>query len=187
MSDNLFLKMPENSTTVDLKHQKRSKEVLAKKRKQRAEEETRSTPEHIEVQVVENQIGAKMGFIVHPIKSVLKPTQVLIFLGFVLNSVKMTVSLTLEKIKHIKAKCLKLVSNVSITIHYLAEIIGLLVSSFPGVLHGPLFYSNIETDKTTALRKNKGNEPLHGDYKQLFISYLKPFDPVPSAGGLKLL
>ena len=43
------------------------------------------------------------------------------------------------------------------TIHDLAEVIGLLVSSFPGVLHGPLFYRHLENDKTTALRECKGN------------------------------
>ena len=40
---------------------------------------------------------SKLGFTLHPVKSVLKPVQVLTFLGFVLNSVDMTVSLTQEK------------------------------------------------------------------------------------------
>ena len=40
---------------------------------------------------------SKLGFILHPVKSVLNPVQVPTFLGFVLNSVDMTVSLALEK------------------------------------------------------------------------------------------
>ena len=47
---------------------------------------------------------SKLGFILHLVKSVLKPVQVLTFLGFVLNSVDMTFSLTLEKIQHINVK-----------------------------------------------------------------------------------
>ena len=31
------------------------------------------------------------------------------------------------------------------------------MSIFPGVIHGPLFYRNLENDKTNALRQNKGN------------------------------
>ena len=41
---------------------------------------------------------SKLGFILHLVNSVLKPVQVLTFLGFVLNSVDMTVSLTREKV-----------------------------------------------------------------------------------------
>jgi len=40
---------------------------------------------------------SKLGFILHLVKSVLKPVQVLTFLGFVLNLVDTTVSLTREK------------------------------------------------------------------------------------------
>ena len=47
----------------------------------------------------------KLGFVIHPLKSVLQPTQTLIFLGFVLNSVNMTASLTSEKVNRIKEKC----------------------------------------------------------------------------------
>ena len=50
---------------------------------------------------------SKLGFILHPVKSVLKPVQVLIFLGFVLDSVNMTVSLTQEKIQGIKESAIK--------------------------------------------------------------------------------
>ena len=82
---------------------------------------------------------SKLGFILHPEKSVLKPVQVLIFLGFVLNSVDMTVSLTWEKIQHIKVECEKMLELTELPISELASFIGLLVSSFSGVLNGPLF------------------------------------------------
>ena len=78
--------------------------------------------------------------------------QVLTFLGFVLNSVDMTVSLTREKIQRIKVECEKMLELTELPIWELASFIGLLVSSFPGVLYGPLFYRHLEIEKTTALR-----------------------------------
>ena len=43
-----------------------------------------------------------LGFVPHPTKSVFIPKQILVFLGFVLNSVDMTVSLMSEKRKKVK-------------------------------------------------------------------------------------
>ena len=40
----------------------------------------------------------ELGFIPHPKKSVNVPTQVLVFLGFIVNSINMTISPTQEKI-----------------------------------------------------------------------------------------
>ena len=39
----------------------------------------------------------------------------------------------------------------------MAQIIGHMVSSFPAVKYGPLFYRNFENDKTCALKQSKGN------------------------------
>ena len=36
-----------------------------------------------------------------------------------------------------------------------------LVSNFPGVLHGPLYYHNLEKDKSTALANKKENFDAH--------------------------
>ena len=94
----------------------------------------------------------ELDFIIHPVKSVLRPVQTLVFLGFVLNSVSMTVCLPTEKIFRIKERCCRLVCSATMSIQELAEVIGLLVSSFPGVLYGPLFYRLLEHDKTMALR-----------------------------------
>ena len=55
-------------------------------------------------------------------------------------------------------------------IHDPAEVIGLFVSSFPGVLFGPLFYRHLENDKTTALTESKGN---YSAYMTLFEESLQ--------------
>ena len=44
----------------------------------------------------------KVGFVIHPEKSVLLPTQIITFLGFVLNSILMQVSLTPERAQKLK-------------------------------------------------------------------------------------
>jgi hypothetical protein len=44
-----------------------------------------------------SKLITELGFITHPEKSVLIPSQVLVFLGFILNSLTMTVSPTQQK------------------------------------------------------------------------------------------
>ena len=98
-----------------------------------------------------------LGFPIHNEKSVLVPSQVLTFLGFVLNSVKMTVQLTKSRKQKLETACLNLVNKETCTIQSVTKEIGVIVSSFPGVEHGPLQYRSLERDKSLALRENKGN------------------------------
>lgn len=115
----------------------------------------------------------KLGFTIHPVKSVLRPAQILVFLGFVLNSVSMTVCLPTEKAFRIKEWCSRLIGSATMSIQELAEVIGLLVSSFPGVLYGPLFYRHLEHDKIMALRQNKGNYQAHIKLSQESLAELQ--------------
>ena len=48
-------------------------------------------------------------------------------------------------------------TNETCTIQNLAEVIGLIVSSLPGEVYGPLHYCSLERNKTDALRENKGH------------------------------
>lgn len=98
-----------------------------------------------------------LGFVIHPEKSEFIPSQELTFLGFVLNSVLMRVSLTPDKASSIKHACQKLLVDKQPTIRTVSRVIGLLVASFPGVMYGPLFYRHLEFDKTHALKLNLGN------------------------------
>ena len=54
-----------------------------------------------------------LGFVVHSIKSVLQPTQAIVYLGFVLNSVNMTVRLTPERAAKVKQACQSLLQKSS--------------------------------------------------------------------------
>lgn len=99
----------------------------------------------------------KVGFNIHPDKSVLDPTQKIEFLGFVLNSIEMRVSLTTEKAVSLQKSCQDLLDTLHPSIREVARVIGKLTASFPGVMYGPLHYRWLDMDKTEALKINKGN------------------------------
>ncbi|XP_071948906.1 uncharacterized protein [Antedon mediterranea] len=99
----------------------------------------------------------KLGFSVHREKSVLRPTQQLEYLGFQLNSVSMSVSVTKAKISSIVGLCREFVFKKSGSIRAFASLIGKLVATFPGVEYGPLHYRHLVRDKDLALRHSAGN------------------------------
>ena len=67
----------------------------------------------------------------------------------------MTVALTGEQAVKPKEACQQFLQ--AITIREVAKVSGLLTSSLPGVLYGPLHYRSLEMDKTQALKSNQGN------------------------------
>ena len=102
-------------------------------------------------------LSQKAGFKVHPSKSVLVPTQRITYLGFWLDSAKMTVKLTAQKAAKVKSACQMLLSTNLVTLRNLTKVIGLLVSSLPGVKYGQLFYRSCDNHKNKALKLNNGN------------------------------
>ena len=68
----------------------------------------------------------------------------------------MTVTLTEEEIQKIISVCHTLLKTQMPTIRQVAEVIGILVSNFPGAQYEPLHYRNLERDKHLALVANKG-------------------------------
>lgn len=104
-----------------------------------------------------------LGFCINEEKSIVKPVQRLQHLGFILDSVNMTIELPVAKKEIICDKFKDLLKQQQVTIQHVAECIGLIVSSFPGVDYGPLFYRHIEMDKTEALKR------VYGDYSAFMI------------------
>ena len=99
----------------------------------------------------------KLGFHIHPEKSVFILSQKLTFLGFVLDSAAMTVTPTGEKVERILSVCTTLLKTQIPTIKQVTEVISILVSNFPGAQYGPLHYHHLERDKYLALLANKGD------------------------------
>ena len=107
------------------------------------------------------EVAMKSGFVVHPMKSIFEPTQEIEFLGFWLNSVLMTVKLTERKASTIKVMCVDLLLIKKPSIRTVAKLIGKLVSSFPGVMYGKLFYRVLDNEKTLALKQHAGDFEAH--------------------------
>ena len=64
---------------------------------------------------------------------------------------------TPDKAQKLKSACGKLLSKPVVIVQELAEVIGIIVSNFPGVEFGPLFYRSLERDKSLTLKHNKGD------------------------------
>ena len=98
-----------------------------------------------------------LGLITHPEKSVFIPSQQLVILDFILNSVTVTITLIQEKALALQTACTMLLNTAFPTIREVARVLGKIVSSFPGVMHRALYHRHINHDKTSALRNNRWN------------------------------
>ena len=85
------------------------------------------------------------------------PTQIIEHLGFVLNSIDMTVTLTNDKMLKLHKIAMDVLNKDHPTIREVASLIGFLVSCTPGVQYAELFYKQLEIDKANALRASTGN------------------------------
>ncbi|XP_071951900.1 uncharacterized protein [Antedon mediterranea] len=99
----------------------------------------------------------QLGFVIHPTKSVLIPTHKIEFLGFVIDSSLMTITLTQRKIEQITEFSKQIMTSKRITIRQLACYIGKVVASFPGAEYGKLHYRELEREKIKYLAINRGN------------------------------
>ena len=103
------------------------------------------------------QILESLGFIINREKSVLIPSQKIVFLGYVIDSVAMTVSLPEEKLNKLKEQTLSLSRKPQCSIRELAHVIGLIVSSFPAIKSARLYYCDLEVCKLAALSSSDGD------------------------------
>ena len=76
----------------------------------------------------------------HPLKFVLIPLQEIEIFGFVINTVFMTAELTLDKKESLGNSCKALLSTPVVLIRELAQVIGKIVASFPGVMGPSIIY-----------------------------------------------
>lgn len=104
-----------------------------------------------------------LGFMIHRDKSVLKPTKEIVFLGNIINSDSMTVTLPAEKKEVIEKECKNLLRKDKAKIREVARVLGLIVSSFSAVDYSKLHYRDIEIEKIKALKRS------HGDFEALMI------------------
>ena len=91
------------------------------------------------------KILESLGFIINKEKSVPIPSQKMVFLGYVIDSVEMTVALPEEKLIKLKEQILSLCEKPQFSIRELAHVIGLIVSSFPALKPARLYYRDLES------------------------------------------
>ena len=69
---------------------------------------------------------------------------------------------------------MSILANISNpTIEEVCQVIGLIVSNFPGAKYGPLHYRSLESDKTQALELNKGDYKSHMQLTNASIAELE--------------
>ena len=104
-----------------------------------------------------NTLLESLGFIIHPEESLFVPTRFIEYLGFVLNSQPMTISLSDVKKEKIKLLCSEILEDECPKIRTIAKLLGKFTSSFPAVQFGKLHYRLLEREKIQALKLSKGN------------------------------
>ena len=102
-----------------------------------------------------------LGYVIHPTKSKFIPKQIATYLGFIINTIRMIVTLTDEKKTDLKEKLENLLERETLAIREVASVVGHMVASFPASAFGPLYYRNIERDKIIALKISNGDFDKH--------------------------
>lgn len=100
------------------------------------------------------QLMDSSGLTVQLGKSVIQPTQQIVFLGFLLCSVTMFVRLPPErcKCKAVIELCQEILNQKGVTIRKYAKLIGKLVAAEPGIEYAPLYYKPLEKLKEEQLK-----------------------------------
>ena len=98
-----------------------------------------------------------LGLVVHEGKSVLEPTQSLVFLGFRIDSIHMEISLPQEKRERFCRAAGDLLYRRKPSIREVAGLVGLMVAYAPAVEYGGAHIKWLEIDKNEALARTKGN------------------------------
>ena len=97
-----------------------------------------------------------LGFEVNFKKSILDPTQIMEdYLGFIVNSVDMSLSLPKRKILKIQRACQCLLDMTTVTVRDLAKVTGQLVATAKAVMPAPIHYRKIQMEQISALLKGQ--------------------------------
>ena len=69
----------------------------------------------------------------------------------------MKVYLTQDTADSIRSVCDTVLSSTCLIIRQVAQLLGKITSSLPGAMFGPLYYHNLDMNKTKAPKEAKGN------------------------------
>ena len=94
-----------------------------------------------------------LGFVINHEKSCFQPTQQLEFLGFVVNTLDMTLLLPDCKVEAIKSHCSKMSLHHEVSVRELSQLIGKLTASIQAIFPAPLHYRHLQDLKHKALAR----------------------------------
>ena len=95
-----------------------------------------------------------LGFLINYAKSELEPSQIMRFLGFVVNTITMQLLLPKEKVAQTVKEAQTLLRTNKATARQLAHLIGLFTSTLPAILPAPLHYRGLQDLKHAILRRS---------------------------------
>ena len=99
-----------------------------------------------------------LGFLVNYPKCILQPTQIIIFLGFLVNSTQMKLYLPQERMMVITKEATTILNSPhQVSVRQLARMIGLLSTTIPAVLPAPLHYRNLQRTKNQLVSSGSYN------------------------------
>ncbi len=93
------------------------------------------------------------GFVINWEKSTIQPVQSLKFLGLVLNTLSLTLSVPDEKIKDLIKECRKLLLANSVMLQDLSHILGKIMSLSSAISSGTLFSRSLQLDLREGLHR----------------------------------
>ena len=99
----------------------------------------------------------RLGFVVHPDKSVLVPTQTITSLGYEIDSEQMVVRPTADKIQAFQELARGILGDRHPRIRQVARLIGKMVDLCKGCEYGINHYRSLEMDKILALKSARGD------------------------------
>ena len=99
-----------------------------------------------------------LGFMISMKESVTRPDQVMEFLGFVLNSNRMSISLPNQKLRSLQSAASKLKHQGSGPVRQLAQVLGMMVVAHSAILPVPLHFRYLERARARPLKKGLAYE-----------------------------
>ena len=95
------------------------------------------------------------GFSLNNKKCIIEPTQKIEFLGFVIHSQKMKLTLHSQKVLKVVKECRHTNNIKSVTARHLAHVIGPMTSCLPAILPAPLHYRGLQRLRNHLLSRRR--------------------------------
>ena len=99
-----------------------------------------------------------LGFVINWKKSVLIPAQEMEYLGFVINSLEMTLALPEKKLQDLVHSCRQLLQSRMSTVREISRLVGKLTSAMQAILPAPLHYRHLQMLQIQSLLAGKSYE-----------------------------